>query len=179
MKKISLIATVAGLVAFAACTDQEVAPTTSENTLEVENKTVDNSRNASPDWDRFTHVPQVIRDKAQAAWQGQELPAVTFAFSYGNDRLEEGWKVSVYSPTNTCVVGEPNPYWEYYPDYNYGYVTTQNGFVFLDEGELCGDGQYEIDNRQGGWFDYVCGPQGRGFNYQGEPLFVFVRLWCE
>jgi hypothetical protein len=130
----------------------------------------------------FPNIPQELVNKAIQAYNGEDLPAVTIAitYSYGNSNidLETGWKLYHYStPEPDCLLGE-----------DLGYqggnvlITNEDGFIFIEEEDLCGVGKYILDNRQGyegGWFDYVCGPSSINFDYNGEPVFVLLRLWCE
>jgi hypothetical protein len=130
----------------------------------------------------FPYVPQELVSKAIQAYNGESLPAITIAITYSsgntNINLEKGWKLYNYStPSPDCLLGD-----------DLGYqggnvlITNENGFIFIDEENLCGIGNYILDNRQGsegGWFDYVCGPSSINFDYNGEPVFLLVRLWCE
>jgi len=130
-------------------------------------------------WD-FENVPQSILEEARSVY-GNVAPAVTIAFTYDRNTLEQDWSFAIYStPEQGCSPGEGGDY-DTNGQYRGSGSTYQaiDGFVFFEENELCGQGQYGIDNRQGGWFDYVCGPQDVGFNYHGESLFLLVHLWCE
>lgn len=135
---------------------------------------------APPNFWTFPNVPQSILDQARNTY-GTTAPAVTIAFTYNNSTLEDDWSFVIYqAPEQGCFPGEGGDY-EVYGQYQGGGLGYQaiDGFVFFEENEMCGNGIYQIDNRQGGWFDYVCGPGGVSFDYQGEPVFVLVRLWCE
>jgi hypothetical protein len=90
--------------------------------------------------------------------------------------LEAGWSFGLTAADGGaagCTVGAASSYLER------DRLVARDGFVFLREEELCGRGTYQLDNRQGGWFDHVCGPIARTFRYEGEPVLVFVQLWCE
>ncbi len=166
-----IVAVVAITVWFTACVNSEevTAPnTTGNSTIATEKSTT----TATTGWSQFTHVPQGILDEADNVW-GSVPPAVTIAFSYNGVDLEDGWNFSVWAPGVRCDVGEETPY------YNRGFLTTDEGFVFLEEDDLCDLESFVLDNRQGGWFDYVCGPDSRNVAYNGDPVFVYVRLWCE
>ena len=132
-----------------------------------------------PNWDIFTNVPASVRESAEVAWLGEELPALTIAFTFGTSGTKEGWEFSVYDPRDrSCKVGENSPFL-ITDRQSYHQFETRNGFVFLEEDELCGNRAYTLDNRQDQLFDAFCGPDGRTINYQGQPLFVYVRMWCE
>jgi len=157
----------AGFV-FTACEDQSAV-----EPVEVTAEKVTNAEATNSATTEFPNVPQEVVDKAKEVYGDEELPALTIAFTYtrGNTNidLEDEWSYSVYStPDQGCDV-----------DGYYGYLSTVDGFTFLEERELCGEGSYLIDNRQGGWFDYVCGPGSFTIDYQGEPMIKLVRLWCE
>ncbi len=127
----------------------------------------------------FPNIPQEVVDKAILEYGTGLLPAVTIALTYSrgdtNIVLEDGWSFYNYSsPQPDCLIGDNIDY-----QGGQGMLTTENGFVFLEHDDLCGLGTYIMDNRQGGWFDYVCGPDSFRFNYLGSPVFVLVRLWCE
>lgn len=127
----------------------------------------------------FPNVPQEVVDKAILEYGTDSLPAVTIALTYTrgdtNIVLEDGWSFYNYSsPQSDCFIGDNIDY-----QGGQGMLTTENGFVFIESSALCGEGTYIMDNRQGGWFDYVCGPDSFRFDYQGDPVFVLVRLWCE
>jgi hypothetical protein len=127
----------------------------------------------------FPNVPQEVVDRAISEYGTGSLPAVTIALTYTrgdtNIVLEDGWSFYNYSsPQPDCFIGDSIDY-----QGGQGMLTTENGFVFLEHDALCGQGTYILDNRQGGWFDYVCGPDSFRFDYYGSPVFVLVRLWCE
>ncbi len=84
------------------------------------------------------------------------MPRLTVAFAYPGTPLEAGW---------TFAIGD---------DF---FSTNPEGFFFLED---IAPGTYWLDNRQGGWFDYVCGPQSESITIEatGSQL-VFVELWCE
>lgn len=129
-----------------------------------------------------TSIPQEVIDAAIIAYGNDTLPAVTIALTYSRGdsaiNLEDDWTYTPYSsPDPNCTPGEDSPYYVDY--YRTTMLTTIDGFTFLEENDLCGFGNYYFDNRQGGWFDYVCGPQGFSVDYQGTPVIKLVRLWCE
>ncbi|UII19668.1 hypothetical protein [Fulvivirga ligni] len=169
MKKLSILVC-AAMFFFTACEDSQKEEMQSVNTLE---KQETNARVATQ-----SSVPQEVVDAAIAAYGDDELPAMTIAFTYTrgdvNISLEEDWVLNVYSTPEGCTITEGDGR-RYYP----GYMETSNGFFFIEEDDLCGEGLYEFDNRQGGWFDYVCGPHGVTVDYQGESVIKLVRLWCE
>ncbi|MGB3467465.1 MAG: hypothetical protein WBA74_19425 [Cyclobacteriaceae bacterium] len=133
----------------------------------------------TPNFWNFDGIPQSILDEARSTY-GNVAPAVTIAFTYNNSTLQQNWSFGIFSsPQQGCFPGEGGDY-EVQGQYQGGTsYQAIDGFVFFEADEMCGNGTYQIDNRQGGWFDYVCGPQGKSFNYQGESIFVLVNLWCE
>lgn len=171
---------------FSACEDAPKSKTNSNNSLKTSINYGVKGKLKSTDSDSivyaFPNVPQEVIDKAIQAYNGIGLPAITIAITYSrgnsNISLETGWKFYSYStPVPDCFLGEDLGYQS-----GNVLITNDDGFVFIEEEELCGIGNYIMDNRQGrdgGWFDYVCGPSGFSFDYTGEPVFVLVRLWCE
>jgi len=102
-------------------------------------------------------VPDSIVRQAHEAYDSCELPRLTIAFAYPNQPLETGWSFWLNQTS---------------------YSTNQDGFVFIEELPA---GAYLLDNRQGGWFDYVCGPDAETIELSDDTQahFVFVQLWCE
>ncbi len=162
---------------FIACESEN---SEAEQSLAKNAKTVELKSTATqPDYN-FPNVPEELVERARKTYAAADLslPAVTIAFSYTRGEkdieLEEGWHYTFWNtPVQDCYVGEGSKYEEQ------GSLKTIDGFTFLEEEDLCGYGVYGIDNRQGGWFDYVCGPHDISFEYNGKEVFVYVRLWCE
>ncbi len=174
MKNLFFLTLVAALL-FTACENQEQ--------LKTEKQEIADKKGTSKPiiTYHFDDVPDEVVKKAQKAYGKDLLPAVVIAFTETrgdkNIILEEGWNYSIYrTPDPDCEV-ESSLY-----DERQGYMlsTGDNGFTFIEEQELCSYGTYAVDNRQGGWFDYVCGPDGFDFEYEKDKTtFVLVRLWCE
>ncbi|UII29716.1 hypothetical protein LVD17_15560 [Fulvivirga ulvae] len=175
MKKLSIYLLCAVAFYFTACEDTNEANPQPEAKTETEeaSKSDANGRVA-----QNSAVPQEVVELAKDVYGSDTLPALTVAFTYtrgdSNINLEDEWSFYVYdTPESGCVLGEGDG--RHYP----GYLSTENGFAFVEAEDMCGFGTYDVDNRQGGWFDYVCGPSGFSFDYNGESVFVLVRLWCE
>jgi len=174
MKKLSVYIIGILIAFFVACGTEftKMDDGAIKNTTEI-------GKNALVDPYNFANVPEEVVRKAQEVYGHDELPPVTIAFSYsGGDNniiLEEGWTYSFWkTPGQGCEVGENSDYSD-----GRGMLKTIDGFTFLEQEDLCGFGTSGIDNRQGGWFDYVCGPNDISFDYQGNAVFVYVHLWCE
>jgi len=112
-----------------------------------------------PNWEIFTQIPASVRESAKSAWLGEELPALTIAFTFGSSGTKEGWEFSLYDIRDrSCNVGENSTY--RVTGQSYHQFATRNGFVFFDEDELCGNRAYTLDNRQDELFEAFCGPNG-------------------
>lgn len=174
MKKLTALTCLVCLMAIylTSCKETVESPELeTERTTEALDFTTTDQARVSSD------IPDEVYESAIDAYGRDELPAVTIAFTYtrGDEDIDlEDWSFYVYETPEGCTITEGDGQ-QQYP----GYLETVDGFVFLESDDLCGDGTYYFDNRQGGWFDYVCGPQGFSLDYSGESVFVLVRLWCE
>lgn len=100
-------------------------------------------------------VPDTIVYQAQEAYGSCNLPSLTIAFSFDNETLETDWGFTLEDSY---------------------YSTGESGLVFIEAIEV---GNYLLDNRQGGWFDHVCGPQAETLTITEGSNFAYIQLWCE
>ncbi|WP_306350249.1 hypothetical protein [Flavobacterium sp. '19STA2R22 D10 B1'] len=172
-KTIFLLGCVALLLSGCSSNEDQLPNSVTDSALKAKENSV--SGKVVTGWDVFTDIPEGIREKARIAWGSDTPPAIIIAFTSDNVNLEEGWGFDIIdTPDPTCMIAG-------YQDQNqFHTLKTENGFVFLEEGDICGEGVYSLDNTQGGWYDHVCGPTGIWqFTYSGEPIFMLTKYWCE
>lgn len=120
-------------------------------------------------WD-FPGVAPDLIDSARASYRGEGVPAVIlYAHESGTPK----------SSFNADLIGEDCDLPTSDRQGPGAYATNGSGFIFLTAEELCGNGEYTLDLRQGGEFDYFCGPGSQEFSYEGSPVWVDINVWCE
>lgn len=121
----------------------------------------------------FPGVAQEVVESARASYEGATAPAVII-YVDENERPKSNFKVQLSG--NTCNLPVSSDQSE---QSSGAYATSSSGFVFLTAEQICGNGEYHLDLRQGTSFDRFCGPNADSFTYGGSPTWVSVEIWCE
>lgn len=111
-------------------------------------------------WD-FPGVAQEVIEAARTSYDGDEAPAIVVRMRE-SDNPKEDHSVVVSTDLPECLL------------VNHQQSTNEAGFVFLRAENLCGEGTYYLDLRQGGHYDDLCGPDSESFTYEGSPVWVDV-----
>ena len=162
MKKISTMVVLAALSFGCRHYEDIVSPTNAPSADDEEQEVVTDQLAT---WD-FPEASQTALEAARASYQGKGVPAVII-YVHEADSPTRDHRSVLTTDVADCELSADER------------STNEEGFTFIAADELCGEGAYEVDLRQGGYYDSFCGPGSVSFTYEGSPVWVEVETWCE